>query len=107
MEGRANRDIRKITNEGICNRAGDNPRSGDVFRTAKGVAATLAPFEGRFVTRGGRFTVLEGEWPNPRTVIIEFPSREAAEGWYRSAAYQKIIGLRHDSSGNLVILDGA
>ena len=75
---------------------------------AKGVAATLAPFEGRFVARGGEFTVLEGEWQHPRTVIIEFPSREAAEGWYKSADYQKIIGLRHkSSSGNLVILDGA
>jgi uncharacterized protein (DUF1330 family) len=75
---------------------------------AKGVAATLAPFEGRFIARGGKFTVLEGEWQHPRTVIIEFPSREAAEGWYKSADYQKIIGLRHQSSkGNLVILDGA
>jgi uncharacterized protein (DUF1330 family) len=75
---------------------------------AKGVAATLLAFEGRFVARGGRYTVLEGEWQNPRTVIIEFPSREAAEGWYKSADYQKIIGLRHkSSSGNLVILDGA
>ena len=75
---------------------------------AKGVAATLAPFEGRFFARGGKFTVLEGEWQHPRTVIIEFPSREAAEGWYQSADYQKIIGLRHQSSkGNLVILDGA
>ena len=52
--------------------------------------------------------MLEGTWEHPRTVIIEFPSREAAEGWYRSADYQKIIGLRHQSSkGNLVILDGA
>jgi uncharacterized protein (DUF1330 family) len=52
--------------------------------------------------------VLEGQWQHPRTVIIEFPSREAAEGWYNSPAYQKIIGLRHkSSSGNLVILDGA
>jgi uncharacterized protein (DUF1330 family) len=75
---------------------------------AKGVAATLLPFEGRFVARGGKFTVLEGEWQQSRTVIIEFPSREAAEGWYKSADYQKIIGLRHkSSSGNLVILDGA
>ena len=97
-----------MTDEGLCDRAGDNPRSGEVFRICQGVPATLAPFEGRFVARGGRFTVLEGEWPNPRTVIIEFPNREAAEGWYKSAAYQKIIGLRHDSSrGNLVILDGA
>jgi uncharacterized protein (DUF1330 family) len=75
---------------------------------AKGVPATLAPFEGQFVARGGKFTSLEGQWEHARTVIIEFPSREAAEGWYRSAAYQEIIGLRHDSSrGNLVILDGA
>jgi uncharacterized protein (DUF1330 family) len=50
--------------------------------------------------------VLEGEWQHRRTVIIEFPSREAAEGWYKSAEY-KVIGLRLKStSGNLVILDG-
>ncbi|HLI98723.1 MAG TPA: DUF1330 domain-containing protein [Bradyrhizobium sp.] len=74
---------------------------------AKGVAVSFAPFQGKFVARGGTFTVLEGQWPHPRTVIIEFPSREAAENWYRSADYQKIIGLRHkSSSGNLVILDG-
>jgi uncharacterized protein (DUF1330 family) len=74
----------------------------------KGVAATLLPFEGKFIARGGHFTLLEGQWQHPRTVIIEFPSREAAESWYKSAAYQNIIGLRHKSSnGNLVILEGA
>jgi uncharacterized protein (DUF1330 family) len=74
----------------------------------KGVAATLLPFEGKFIARGGHFTLLEGQWQHPRTVIIEFPTREAAQGWYTSADYQKIIGLRHKSStGNLVILDGA
>ena len=74
----------------------------------KHVIATLEAFGGRFVARGGKLTVLEGEWQHPRTVIIEFPSRESAEGWYRSADYQKIIGLRLKStSGNLVILDGA
>jgi uncharacterized protein (DUF1330 family) len=73
----------------------------------KGVVGTLTPFGGQFVARGGKYTVLEGEWPHSRTVIIEFPSRDAAEGWYNSADYQKIIGLRHkSSSGNLVILDG-
>ena len=41
-------------------------------------------------------------------MIIEFPSRADAEGWYKSAEYQKIIALRHDSSvGNLIIVDGA
>jgi uncharacterized protein (DUF1330 family) len=74
----------------------------------KRVIATLEAFGGRFIARGGKLTVLEGEWQHPRTVIIEFPSRESAEGWYKSADYQKIIGFRLKStSGNLVILDGA
>jgi uncharacterized protein (DUF1330 family) len=73
----------------------------------KHVVSTLTPFGAQFVARGGKYTVLEGQWQHPRTVIIEFPTREAAEGWYNSAEYQKIIGLRHkSSSGNLVILDG-
>jgi uncharacterized protein (DUF1330 family) len=77
----------------------------DLYR--KDVPATLVPFGGQVVVRGGNLTVVEGEWPHPRLVIIEFPSRAAAEGWYKSAEYRKIISLRHESSaGNLIIVDG-
>ncbi len=73
----------------------------------KAVPATLQPFGGKFIVRGGTLRLLEGEWPHPRLVIIEFPSREAAEGWYSSSEYQKIIGLRLSSSvGNLIIIEG-
>jgi len=73
----------------------------------KAVLATLEAFGGKFIVRGGNLKLLEGEWPHPRFVIIEFPTREAAEGWYRSPEYQKIIGLRHNSSaGNLIIVEG-
>jgi uncharacterized protein (DUF1330 family) len=69
--------------------------------------ATLAAFGGKFVVRGGHLTTLEGEWPHPRLVIIEFPSRAAAEGWYRSPEYQKILPLRQKSTvGNMIIVDG-
>ena len=72
------------------------------------VLATFAPFGAQFLARGGALTILEGEWPHRRTVLIEFPSREAAEGWYRSDAYQAIIPLRQNSTdGTLVIVDGA
>jgi uncharacterized protein (DUF1330 family) len=72
------------------------------------VVPTIAAHGGRFVVRGGALTVLEGQWPLQRLVIIEFPSRQAAEAWYRSPAYQKILPLRLKSStGNLVIVDGA
>ena len=73
----------------------------------KQVVATVDAFGGRFIARDGTLTVLEGQWQHPRTVILEFPTRQAAEAWYKSPEYQKIIGLRLKStSGNLVILDG-
>jgi uncharacterized protein (DUF1330 family) len=73
----------------------------------KEVPATIEAFGGQFLARGGSLTILEGEWPHSRLVVIEFPSRAAAEGWYKSDEYQKIIGLRHDSSiGNVIIVDG-
>ena len=72
-----------------------------------GVMATLKDFGGKFVVRGGTLTVVEGSWPHARTVIIEFASRAAAEGWYQSPAYQKILPLRLGSAdGNFVIVDG-
>jgi len=84
----------------------NDPAMFDLYR--KEVPATVAAFGGQFVARGGNLTALEGEWPHPRLVIIEFPSRTAAEGWYKSAEYQKIISLRLKSSvGNLIIVDGS
>jgi uncharacterized protein (DUF1330 family) len=49
----------------------------DAYR--KDVLATVTEFGGQFIVRGGNLTVVEGEWPHQRTVIIEFPSRVAAE----------------------------
>jgi uncharacterized protein (DUF1330 family) len=73
----------------------------------KAVVGTVTAFGGKFIARGGTLTVLEGEWPHPRLVIIEFPSRTDAETWYRSAEYQKVISLRLKSSvGNVIIVDG-
>ena len=74
----------------------------------KQVMPTVEAFGGRFAVRGGKLTVLEGEWPYQRTVILEFPSREKAEGWYHSPAYQKILPLRlKAATSNFVIVDGA
>ena len=73
----------------------------------KQVIPTLAAFEGKFVARGGKFTSLEGQWEHARTVIIEFPNREAAEAWYKSPEYQKIIPIRQKSATTRVyMLDG-
>jgi uncharacterized protein (DUF1330 family) len=65
---------------------------------AKLVPATLEPFGGRFVVRGGQFDVVEGAWTTPRLVVIEFPSPDHARGWYHSDAYQAIIQMRFDAA---------
>lgn len=74
----------------------------------KDVMATIVAHGGKFVVRGGAMTVVEGAWPLPRLVVIEFASRQAAEGWYKSPEYQKILPLRLKSAeGNFIIVDGA
>jgi len=68
---------------------------------------TLASFCGRFVVRGGASEVIEGTWSPGRLVVIEFPSREAARGWYASEAYAQILPIRQEAStGSLVLVDG-
>jgi len=71
------------------------------------VMATLEPYGGRFLVRGGHLTVLERQWPFERTVVLEFSSRQAAEHWYASSAYQSAMTLRtRASTCNFVIVDG-
>jgi len=82
-----------------------DPATYEAYR--KEVMPTIAAFGGKFLVRGGKMTKLEGDWPFSRTVVIEFPSREAAEGWYHSPAYQKLLPLRLKASrGNFIIVDG-
>ena len=51
--------------------------------------------------------VVEGSADPPRTVVIEFASRDAFRAWYDSDAYQGVIQLRLDSvEGNLVVAEG-
>ena len=52
-------------------------------------------------------TVLEGEWPHTRTVLLRFPTAEEAERWYRSPEYQALARHRWNASrGNVVLLEG-
>jgi uncharacterized protein (DUF1330 family) len=71
------------------------------------VVPTIEAFGGRFLVRGGAVEVKEGEWRDPRLVILEFPSLEAARAWYASPAYQAILPQRHaNSTGDVVIVEG-
>jgi len=81
------------------------PTGYDAYRSK--VLATVQAHGGRFLVRGGAITVKEGTWPRARMVVLEFPSRAAAEGWYASPEYQAILPLRLQAGrGEVVIVDG-
>jgi uncharacterized protein (DUF1330 family) len=58
----------------------------------------VAKHGGRFVARGGRHEILEGEYKPLRVVIIEFPDLDAARGWYESDDYAPLRELRRSAS---------
>ena len=68
-----------------------------------GVAATLEPYGGRFLARGGAAEIVEGDYEPHRVVVIEFPDMDALKSWHDSDAYQAIIGIRHRSATTSVI----
>jgi uncharacterized protein (DUF1330 family) len=74
----------------------------------RGVPATLDPFGGRFVVRGGASETLEGDWSPKRIVVIEFPSVERAKAWHASPAYQAILPIRqrHARTNFLTVVEG-
>jgi uncharacterized protein (DUF1330 family) len=69
--------------------------------------STLEPFGGRFIVRGPEVHQLEGGWSPGRVVVIEFPNRESAQGWYHSDDYQAILPIRQEAStGSLILVEG-
>jgi uncharacterized protein (DUF1330 family) len=58
----------------------------------------VAKHGGRFVARGGRHEILEGDYAPLRVVIIEFPDLDTARGWYESDDYAPLRKLRRGAS---------
>jgi uncharacterized protein (DUF1330 family) len=69
--------------------------------------ATVAAYEGKYLARGGKTEVLEGEWIPNRLVILEFPSLEQANFWFNSPEYAHPKEMRQLSTRtNMVVLEG-
>ena len=78
----------------------------DIVRYLERIDATLAPFGGRFVVHGDRPDVRDGEFAG-NVIVLGFPDRASATGWYESEAYQEILPLRtRNARGWAVIVDG-
>ena len=70
-------------------------------------AASLRAFDGRFVVRGGRAELLEGEIEPSRVVVLEFPTYERAKQWWSSAEYGPAKQLRQAvATSRMVVVEG-
>ena len=73
----------------------------------KKVPATIEKYGGKYIVRGGKTEALEGGWNPKRMVVLEFPSLEQAQKWYRSADYAPLITLRQKGSkGKVILVEG-
>jgi len=69
--------------------------------------ALIAKHGGRFVVRGGSPTTLEGPEETRRIVVIEFPSRAAAEAFYNDPVYAPVRAIRWEAADSeLILVDG-
>jgi uncharacterized protein (DUF1330 family) len=68
------------------------------------VESTFRPFGGRYIVRGGKISMLEGDGPRGGIVIIEFDSKQQAQAWYDSPDYRKLMPIRHKSATSRVYI---
>ncbi|WP_022703004.1 DUF1330 domain-containing protein [Pseudorhodobacter ferrugineus] len=69
-------------------------------------AAPFAKYGAKFLVRGAPQTQVEGH-ARARTVVIEFPSLQAAHDCYNSPEYQAAKALRDPvSTGDCLIIEG-
>ncbi len=69
--------------------------------------ASIAPFGGRFIVRGGRAERIEGTVTVNRIVLLEFPSYDQAKAWYDSEQYRVARAIRQSASvAELIIVEG-
>lgn len=66
--------------------------------------ALIEKYGGRFLVRGGNVTAIEGAPFKDRLVVLEFPSKEAVERFYRSPEYREVMKIRHASSKSRFLL---
>ena len=73
----------------------------------KAVPSTIAAYGGKYLARGGKVEVVEGNRAPARMVILEFPSLAQARAWYDSPEYRPVRAIRHrTASSQALIVEG-
>lgn len=70
-------------------------------------SASIAAHGGRYLVRGGKSEVLDGDWTPRRLVVLEFPTVEQAKAWRDSPEYGEAKKVReHCARSNMVVVEG-
>lgn len=64
---------------------------------------SLAPFDGKFIVRGGAAELMEGDTEPQRIVVLEFPTMEKAKAWWSSDEYAPAKAIRQSASNTRMI----
>ena len=65
---------------------------------------SIAAYGGRYLVRGGRSELLEGEWTPARLVILEFPDAARARAWWSSPEYAPAKAIRQACAATEMLL---
>jgi len=69
--------------------------------------ATVEKYGGKYIIRGGRTEVLEGDWEPKRIVVLEFRSAQRAKAWLNSEEYREPRKMRHRTARtNMILVEG-
>ena len=80
----------------------------DAFKEyAKRAKLAIEKFGGKYVTRGGKFFIMEGKHGFERNVIVEFSNIDKAKECYNSKEYQDAKSFRDGKADfNAIIIEG-
>ena len=70
-------------------------RDADDFEAYRALAAkTIAQYGGRYLVRGGKAELVEGNLPPKAIVVVEFESMARLKEWYTSPDYAEALKIR-------------
>jgi uncharacterized protein (DUF1330 family) len=71
-------------------------------------SAAISAHGGRYLVRGGKSEVLDGDWTPRRLVVLEFDTFEHAKAWRSSPEYAAAKRVREECArANMVVVEGA
>ena len=69
--------------------------------------ATVEKYGGKYIVRGGKTEMLEGDWHPKRIVVLQFKSLQRAKEWLNSEEYHAPRKMRHRTARTkMIVVEG-